>query len=74
MTAIERLLEAAFSVGSTPRLYSEDPRPAEGISVESQPVQRRLGGLCEMATSLEPCQLRVVSWEEFYMGGCEEKS
>jgi hypothetical protein len=26
---IEELLQAVFSVGSTPRLYSEDPRPIE---------------------------------------------
>jgi hypothetical protein len=26
---IEKLLEEVFSVGSAPRLYSEDPRPAE---------------------------------------------
>jgi hypothetical protein len=26
---IEKLLEAVFSVGSAPRLYSKDPRPAE---------------------------------------------
>jgi hypothetical protein len=29
MTTIEKLLEAVFSVESTPRLYSEDPRLAE---------------------------------------------
>jgi hypothetical protein len=29
ITTIERMLEAVFSVGSAPRLYSEDPRPAE---------------------------------------------
>jgi hypothetical protein len=28
ITAVVGLLEAVFSVGSTPRLYSEDPRPA----------------------------------------------
>jgi hypothetical protein len=32
MTAIEGLLEAVFSVGSSPRIYSEDPRPAEEFS------------------------------------------
>jgi hypothetical protein len=30
ITTIEELLEAVFSVGSTLRLYSKDPRPAEG--------------------------------------------
>jgi hypothetical protein len=34
ITTREELLEAVFSVGLTPRLYSEDPRPAEGSSVE----------------------------------------
>jgi hypothetical protein len=29
MTTIKGLLEAVFSVGSAPRLYSEDSRPAE---------------------------------------------
>jgi hypothetical protein len=29
MTTIEKLLEKVFSVGSVPKLYSEDPRPAE---------------------------------------------
>jgi hypothetical protein len=33
MTIIEGLLEAVFSVGSAPRLYSEGPRPGEGNSV-----------------------------------------
>jgi hypothetical protein len=27
-------METAFSVGSDPRLYNEDPRPAEGIILE----------------------------------------
>jgi hypothetical protein len=44
MTTIEGLLEVVFSVGFGPRLYSEDPRPAESSSFESQPVKRRLGG------------------------------
>jgi hypothetical protein len=39
VTTIEKLLEAVYSVGSAPRLYSEDPRPAEwvswGLAVES---------------------------------------
>jgi hypothetical protein len=30
---IEKMLEAVFSVGSAPRLYSEDPRPAEWIQL-----------------------------------------
>jgi hypothetical protein len=34
ITTIEGLLEEVFSVGSTPRLYSKDPRLAEGSSVE----------------------------------------
>jgi hypothetical protein len=29
LTTIEGLLEAVFSVGSAPKLYSEDSRPAE---------------------------------------------
>jgi hypothetical protein len=29
MATKEGLLEAVFIVGSTPRLYSQDPRPAE---------------------------------------------
>jgi hypothetical protein len=29
ITTIEELLEAVFSVESAPRLFSEDPRPAE---------------------------------------------
>jgi hypothetical protein len=60
MTTIEGLLEVVFSVASTPRLYSEDPRAAEGSSAERQPVKRRLEGWCEMATSLGPGQLRSV--------------
>jgi hypothetical protein len=31
ITTIEKLLEAVFSIRSTPRLYSEDPRPAERV-------------------------------------------
>jgi hypothetical protein len=54
------LFEAAFSVGSAPRLYSEDLRPAEGSSGGSQPVKRKLGGWCEMAASLGPSQLTRV--------------
>jgi hypothetical protein len=38
MSTIEAMLEVVFSVGSTPRLYSEDPRPAEdfysGLTVQ----------------------------------------
>jgi hypothetical protein len=30
ITTIETLLKAVFSFGSAPRLYKEDPRPAEG--------------------------------------------
>jgi hypothetical protein len=33
ITTMEKLLEVVFSVGSAPRLYSEDIRPAEFISV-----------------------------------------
>jgi hypothetical protein len=29
ITTIEKLLEAVFSVGFAPRLYSEGPKPAE---------------------------------------------
>jgi hypothetical protein len=31
ITTIEELLGAVFSVGSAPRLYKKDPRPAELI-------------------------------------------
>jgi hypothetical protein len=31
-TTTEQLLKEAFSVGSGPRLYNEDPRPAENKS------------------------------------------
>jgi hypothetical protein len=34
ITEVEGMLDAAFSVGSALRLYSDDPRPAEGSSVE----------------------------------------
>jgi hypothetical protein len=57
VTIMERLLETVFSVGSAPRLYSEDTGQfisVECSSVESQPVKRRLGGWCEMAASLGP--------------------
>jgi hypothetical protein len=33
MTKIRKLLEAVSSVGSAPRLYSEDPRPAERVQL-----------------------------------------
>jgi hypothetical protein len=33
MTTIEELLAAMFSVGSAPRLYSEDPRKAETVQL-----------------------------------------
>jgi hypothetical protein len=33
ITTIEKLLEAMFSIGSAPRLYNEDPRPAESVEV-----------------------------------------
>jgi hypothetical protein len=52
---IEGLLEAVFSVGSTLRLYSEDPKPADSSSVESQLVKRRLGGWYEMTAIPEHC-------------------
>jgi hypothetical protein len=32
ITKIEKFLKAVFSVGSAPRLYSKDPRPAEEFS------------------------------------------
>jgi hypothetical protein len=34
ITTIEGLLEAAFSVGSALRLYSEDPREAEAVQLK----------------------------------------
>jgi hypothetical protein len=33
ITAVEGSLEVVFSVGSTLRLYSEDPRPAEAVQL-----------------------------------------
>jgi hypothetical protein len=39
-------------------------------SAESQPVNRRLGGWCEMVASLRPSLLR----QEFCTGGCEERT
>jgi hypothetical protein len=33
ITKIQGLLEAVFSVGSVPRLYSEDPSPAERVEL-----------------------------------------
>jgi hypothetical protein len=41
MTTIEELSKAVFSVGSAPRLYSEDPRLAEE-SVEGWQLSRAL--------------------------------
>jgi hypothetical protein len=55
MTAVEGLLEEVFSVGFAPRQYSEDPWQCS--SVESQSVNRRLGGWCEKASSLGASQL-----------------
>jgi hypothetical protein len=37
------MLEAVFSVGSAPRLYSEDPRPAERFGSSVQFYKVRLG-------------------------------
>jgi hypothetical protein len=34
MTRVEKLLEEVFSVGSAPKLYGEDSRPAEFRSVK----------------------------------------
>jgi hypothetical protein len=44
MTAIEGLLEAVFSVGSTLRLYSEDLRPAETLIQNRKCKRPKLGG------------------------------
>jgi hypothetical protein len=44
ITIVEGLLEAVFSVGSAPRLYSKDPRPAESSSVEVWQLNRTLQG------------------------------
>jgi hypothetical protein len=33
ITTIEKLLEAVFSVGSAPKLYNENPRPAERVQL-----------------------------------------
>jgi hypothetical protein len=43
MKTVEDLLEAVFSVGSTPRLYSEDPGPLKS-SVEGWQLSRALQG------------------------------
>jgi hypothetical protein len=39
ITTIAGLLEAVFSVGSAPRLYSENSRTAEGSSAELSEVK-----------------------------------
>jgi hypothetical protein len=70
MTTVKGLLEIICSVGSAPRLYIVDYRPAEGSSVESHLLKRRVGGWSEMAANLEPSQLRV----KFCTGGYEEES
>jgi bifunctional ADP-heptose synthase (sugar kinase/adenylyltransferase) len=61
VTTLEGLLVAVFSVGSVPRLYSENPRPVECSSVQA--MKRRLGGWCEMAANLAvfSCESRVGS-------------
>jgi hypothetical protein len=43
------------------------------LSVGSQPVKRRLGRWCEMATSLG-LPSWVVSWQEFCMGSCDKRT
>jgi hypothetical protein len=53
---IERLLEAVFSVGSTSRLYSEDPSPAEWKGR----VPSRVEGVSNTST----VTLRVVKGDE----------
>jgi hypothetical protein len=56
-TTIELLSEMVFCTWFIHRGYKEDSWSE--LSVESQPVKRRLGGWCEIATSLGfSCQLR----------------
>jgi hypothetical protein len=43
MTTIKVLLEVVFSVGSVPRLFSEDLRPAEGSSFERSDIKYLVG-------------------------------
>jgi hypothetical protein len=55
MTITEGLLEAAFSVGFSPKVYNKDTiRTAVSDLL-------KIGGWCEMAASLGPSQLRVGS-------------
>jgi hypothetical protein len=43
ITTTEELLVVVFYVGSAPRLYSEDPRPAECSSGECSEVKQLIG-------------------------------
>jgi hypothetical protein len=49
-TTIEKLLKAVFSVGSSPRLYNENLRPAELISQSSGVVREFYMRRCEDRT------------------------
>jgi hypothetical protein len=63
-TTIELLSEMVFCTWPVQRGYKEDSWSE--LSAESQAVKGRLGGWCEMATSLGvSCPLR----DEFCMGG-----
>jgi hypothetical protein len=74
MTTIEGLLEAVFSVGSVPRLYSEGPRLAENFSSKSayEEKTRRLvfHGRQPGTQLVVSCQLTV----EFYKGGYDRRT
>jgi hypothetical protein len=68
-TTIVLLSETVFRTWSVQRGYKEDSWSE--LSAESQPVKRRLGGWCEMATSLGVSfQLR----DEFCMGSYEDRT
>jgi hypothetical protein len=47
---IHKLLEAVFSVQSVPRLHNKDQLP---LRESLEMALRRVGGSCEMATSLQ---------------------
>jgi hypothetical protein len=63
----EVLLKAVFSFGSAPRLYNEDPRPAERI------IERKL----RVGSAVELGKVRVRgvdSCQDFCTGGCNKKT
>jgi hypothetical protein len=54
------MLEAVFSIGSAPRLYSEDPRSAEGVQL--QDIRRTITTWAREAE--ESSQLDAVAREQ----------